>query len=90
MTEKNLETNTAAEKSVKSILITTLKEQKSRLLHFLKWVIVSGVIGIVIGLVGAAFWHGMEKVNHIRQGQPLIVLGLPVAGLLIVFMILKV
>lgn len=92
MTEKNKERNTAAvanetaEKKFNITFMTTLREQKNRLIHFLKWVIVSGIIGIVIGLVGAAFWHGMEKVNHIRQGQPLIVLGLPVAGLLIVFL----
>jgi len=80
MTEKNTERN------IKVTFKTTLREQKNRLIHFLKWILVSGIIGIVIGLVGAAFWHGMEKVNHIRQAQPMIVLGLPAAGLVIVFL----
>lgn len=63
-----------------------MKEETRRLRYFLKWMLVAGVIGVVIGLVGAAFWHGMEEVNTIRQNHPLIVLGLPVAGLLIVFL----
>ena len=89
-TKVNLETGAyadkEAEKNIKETLANVFKEQQRRMLHFLKWVLVSAVIGVVIGLVGTAFWHGMEKVNHIRQGQPLIVLGLPVAGLLIVFL----
>ena len=53
MTENNTERN------IKVTFKTTLREQKNRLIHFLKWILVSGIIGIVIGLVGAAFWHGM-------------------------------
>ncbi len=63
-----------------------IKKQGIKLLQFLKWVGVSGIIGIVVGMVGTAFSYGMEAVTKLRQEHPLIVLGLPVAGLLIVFL----
>ena len=63
-----------------------IKKHSTRFLHFLKWIVASGVIGIVVGLVGTAFAHGMEWVTEVRHEHPMIVLGLPAAGLLIVFL----
>ena len=65
---------------------TEIKKQGLKLLQLLKWVVVSGVIGIVVGMVGTAFSYGMEAVTELRHEHPLIVLGLPVAGLVIVFL----
>lgn len=63
-----------------------LKKQAGKILLFVKWVVVSGIIGIVVGLVGTAFSYGMKIVTELRQEYELLVLGLPVAGLLIVFL----
>lgn len=63
-----------------------LKKQGQKLLRLLKWMVLSGVIGIVVGLVGTAFSYGMKEVTGFRQGHPMIILGLPVAGLVIVFL----
>ena len=54
--------------------------------RFIKWVVVSGIIGIVVGLVGTAFSYCMKEVTSLRQANPHIVLGLPVAGLFIVWL----
>lgn len=63
-----------------------VEKQKQRLTGFLKWVLIAGVIGIVVGLTGTAFYYGMHYVTDIRAAYPLITLGLPVGGLLIVFL----
>ncbi len=63
-----------------------IKKQKKRLTGFLKWLMIAGVIGIVVGLTGTAFYYGMHYVTDIRTAYPLITLGLPVGGLLIVFL----
>lgn len=70
----------------KEITKLWIKGLGSKFLNFLKWTVVSGVIGVVIGLVGTAFSHGMHWVTAFRAQQPLIILGLPIAGLLIVFL----
>lgn len=72
-------------KTEPQFLIKSRKHAK-RLWNFLKYLVVSGVIGIVVGLVGTAFFYGMEAVQTIRQAYPMVVLGLPLAGLLIVFL----
>lgn len=61
-------------------------EQAKKLLQFMKWVVVSGIIGIVVGLVGTAFSYGMQVVTGLRNAYPFIILGLPVAGLVIIFL----
>ena len=61
-------------------------KQGQKLLYFLKWVVISGIIGIAVGLVGTAFSYGMKAVTEIRQMHPMIILGLPVVGLVIVFL----
>lgn len=53
---------------------------------FLKWVVAAGVIGVLVGLVGTAFSYGMQWVSVTRETYPQLILGLPVAGLLIVFL----
>lgn len=63
-----------------------VRKQGLKLLQFVKWVVVSGIIGIAVGLVGTAFSYGMEWVTAFRGEHRLIVLGLPVAGLIIVFL----
>ncbi len=66
--------------------ILKVKERGKIFLHFIKWVMVSGVIGVVVGWGGTAFSYGMEYVTEIRGEHPWLILGLPFAGLLIVFL----
>lgn len=63
-----------------------IDKQKNRFLGFLKWIIISGVIGILVGMTGTAFSYGMNFVTQTREAHPLIILGLPFGGLLIVFL----
>lgn len=71
---------------IKEFFLGELKTQKKRLINFLKWIIISGLIGVAVGLVGTAFYFGMGYVTNYRMENPMILLGLPVGGLLIVFL----
>lgn len=62
-----------------------IKKHSIRFLGFLKWVLISGIIGVAMGLVGTAFYHGLHWVTDFRNANPLIVLGLPLGGLAIVY-----
>lgn len=63
-----------------------IEKQRKRLLVFLKWVVIAGIIGIVIGLVGTAFYYGLHFVTDFRNVNPMIILGLPFGGLAIVYL----
>ncbi len=63
-----------------------VKNSLIKLLWFIKWVVVSGVIGVVVGLTGTAFSYGMKIVTDFRMDYPQVILGLPFAGLVIVLL----
>ena len=50
----------------------------------LKWVLLAAIIGIVVGLVGTAFYFCFDWVTHLRTENPWLIFLLPAAGLLIV------
>ena len=54
------------------------------LLSFLKWVAMGILIGVIIGVIGAAFADCVTWVTDFRITHSFIVLGLPLAGVLIV------
>lgn len=60
-----------------------LKGTASNLLQFLKWVALSCLIGVTVGLVGTAFSYGMKYATDFREGHTYIIIGLPLAGLII-------
>ncbi len=57
-----------------------------QILVLLKWIALSMVIGIVIGVIASGFSHMVTWATAYRMGHPLIVLGLPIGGLLIAFL----
>ena len=56
------------------------------LYYFLKWLVLSVMVGLITGLVGSAFWHCLARVTEIRTQFPQLVLGLPAGGLLMVWL----
>jgi len=62
------------------------KKHADRFLSFFKWLIIAGVIGIVVGQVGSAFYYGMHFATEFRVNHPIIMIGLPFGGLFIVFL----
>lgn len=56
------------------------------LLTLLKWLIISAFIGLLVGTIGSLFGHALLFANDFRKANPFILLGLPFAGLLIVFL----
>lgn len=66
--------------------ILYIRGTQNKIFHFIKWVVVSCIIGVAVGLTGTAFYYGMQEATSLRMRHPLIILGLPAAGLLIVFL----
>lgn len=58
----------------------------NRLLALLRWLIFASLTGLVLGIVGTAFGKGVELATAFRMAHLWIVLGLPVGGILIVWM----
>lgn len=56
------------------------------ILSFLKWTALGASAGAIVGTAGAAFAYCLQLVTDFRTALPLLVLGLPLAGLLIVFL----
>lgn len=52
---------------------------------FIKWVVISVLIGVSVGLVGTAFYYGMQWATQFRREYPVIILGLPLAGIFILW-----
>ncbi len=52
----------------------------------LKWLVIGIIVGLIVGTVSSLFGHALLFVNGFRARNPLIVLGLPVAGIVIVFL----
>ncbi len=69
-----------------ALFYSEIKKQTQRLLGFFKWCLIAGIIGIVVGMVGTAFYYGLHFVTDFRNANPMIILGLPFGGLLIVFL----
>ena len=62
----------------------TMKNITNDLTHFFRWAFYSTVVGIVIGAVGVAFVKGLHLANDFRLANPMIIWGLPIAGIIIV------
>ena len=73
-------------KSICYSIIEEVKKQRDRIIRFMKWLFISGIIGIVVGNVGTAFYYGMHYVTEFRNNNTYIIHFMPVAGLLIVAM----
>ncbi len=56
------------------------------LAFFLKWVAISLLVGLLAGLAGTAFSYGLRFANRQIEQHPLLVLGLPLAGIVIVWL----
>ena len=57
-----------------------------RIRVFFRWIILGSITGIVVGAIGAAFSRAIVWATGFRNEHDYIILGLPFAGLLIVFL----
>ena len=67
-----------------------LKEHSTIILEhvrdFLRWLLIATITGLVVGAVGVLFVKGLGLANGFRGSHPKLILALPLAGLLIVFL----
>ncbi|SHJ25949.1 chloride channel protein [Hespellia stercorisuis] len=62
------------------------KEQKKLFLTMIKWIVIATVAGAIIGVIASGFAQGIAWATELRGRYPMIILGLPLGGLLIVYM----
>lgn len=55
-------------------------------LDFLKWIVIAIALGVVGGVIGSVFHHGIDEVTALRTAHPWILYFLPLVGLMIVFL----
>lgn len=51
-----------------------------------KWLWIASIIGMVCGLVGAFFHHSVDLANTLRNQYPYLLFGLPLGGVIIVYL----
>ena len=88
MNEKNTE-NKIEDKAESRIEWLEEKFQEAvwnRLLMLARWLVFAALTGIVLGLVGTAFGKGVELATAFRTAHFWLILGLPLAGVAIVWM----
>ena len=54
--------------------------------YFVKWLVLATIVGLITGVVGSAFAHGLTYVTQLRTANPQLILAMPVGGLLIVWL----
>ena len=59
------------------------RHQLRRIYSTLKWLVLGVLTGVIVGAVGAAFYHGIKIATSLRNEYDLLIFMLPVAGLLI-------
>ena len=62
-----------------------LKIGCKRTLSTLQWTLLSVLSGVIIGLIGTAFYFGIVWVTGLRQSHPYFLLLLPFGSMLILF-----
>lgn len=57
-----------------------------RVLFFVKWLAIAAIIGIAAGFAGTVFSYGLVLATDLRTEYPQMIIGLPLAGVLIVWL----
>lgn len=74
---------------VKEALKYYMGEIKQTSHNFIKWMILAIVTGGIIGVISSAFGHALAMATSFRKEYPWILFGLPLAGVMIVFLYKK-
>ena len=70
----------------KELVIHKIKHNLRRLRTAIKWIIFSILSGLLIGMVGIAFYFGMTWVTDTRTAYPWLIFFLPLGGIVIVLL----
>ena len=70
----------------KNTIINKLNHNKERMLTTLKWIVFSFLVGIVLGLIGAFFYHGIRLATQYRLSHGWVLFLLPFGAVLIRFL----
>lgn len=73
-----------SENKVSRQILSCIKKCFGRVCIMLRWIVLSGITGIVLGLLGGAFIICINEVTAVREANPWMIYMMPAAGLLIV------
>ena len=68
-------------------LYERMREHVIEGLTFIKWLLYSCLIGVIVGLVAVAFHEGINWASQTRGGHPWVIFLLPLGGMAIVLQI---
>lgn len=71
---------------LKERLKETCKEEYEHYRIFIRWLLLASVVGVIVGLVGTAFYYGMAIATSTRMDNDWLLYALPLGGLAIVFL----
>ena len=71
---------------MKEELEEILKSEQNLLKALIKWIVLSVLVGGVVGVIASGFAHVISIVTEFRIGHPFMVLGLPIGGMLVVYL----
>lgn len=69
--------------SMKTYISKFVKIFKARFLILVKWLFFGSVMGLIVGSISTIFSYCLSYVTQLRESYPLIVVGLPIGGLII-------
>ena len=65
------------------ILKHKLEHNRQRLFTTVKWIVFSLLVGLILGVIGAVFYHGIKDVTSFRMHHPEVLFLLPVGAVII-------
>ena len=73
-------------KSIAGFQKISKRSYPKSMLHFGKWMILASLVGVIVGAASILFAHVLSFVTNFRTENTWIFFGLPIAGLIIVFL----
>ncbi|MDO4618504.1 MAG: chloride channel protein [Clostridia bacterium] len=63
-----------------------MKDTKEYIIAFVKWIVISSLLGLLGGVLGSVFHISVEKATHLRVNNTWVIFLLPIGGVLITYL----
>ncbi len=68
-----------------NLSLERIKKISQRYLIFFKWILLSSIVGLIVGSIGTLFHYSISIATHFREDFHWLLFLLPIAGFIIVF-----
>ena len=66
-----------------------MKDKSLVLRFFLKWILIGGIVGVIVGTVCVIFLNSLHFVTHLREKNPMLLFLLPFGGAFVSWLYVK-